>query len=807
MNPPSAEELWSTQNLDALERANEFGRIDIDIPLPPDADADAAAGGSRGSVDFDTDTSRASSGSWRIPHLQLPIQARGSGPISRNNGASSVGCANLAQLEKALSDTAVLQNRANTALERIARQQSALKRIPVACPSCGALNVPPGRSWGIGDVVPCQECSQSFVPLNNGLQDSDLAVLRAAVHRLRAQAERIQYLEQLTKKDTKPSEAATPSTKMLRQRSPTPGSMSHMQQKHKESSAESTCSQLLPIGGIENRSSTPVGEPSDAPGNSPTSRGMRLPHPSALSGIRARSPLPLPDTSPKNSTGGGTSAAGGTSSAPQSAGPRVPVLPLPLRSEVPPAASTAGPSPPAPSHQRLMSFLDTQDLITNSSSGSATPCIHGCRLSKAQMDTEQQAREALQHLRESLPSGPKPQREEGEIGSESEPGSRFCSWDLRQMRPSALLAGARRRKDSSSPEPPPPPLRRSSPPQKPSQAARLRRSSPAKQDQGSQNTRKHDNSPSRRSPASDGPEPALLGCFSLGSSIPAGFLLKLSVMLLIVIALRATLRSLMNMLGAGDATATAVLTAVLTASCMTFWQAAEREVKTQSMLDTAKDCWNPGVVRISFGDNTWIRHILRLELTVDEAFGLASTLAHLAPVLFFENWGIYGPAKYRWGAVVGHAATAVVVTVAARSSLSRMLHAESSRMTAAGQVNEVWLGMAAGNWVASSWGAATWWRVACATQTGPMQARLPALALASAQLANFWLAQRSLQPHLLAACVSLAGLSMAACCGYGGIRVEESQLTDATELLTPAIYMAFCAVSAWLLFQELFMSL
>lgn len=806
MNPPGGEELWSTFNLDALERANEFGRIDIDIPLPPDADADAAAGGSRGSVDFDTNSSRASSGSWRPPHLQLPIQARSS--VGNNGASSSVGCANLAQLEKALSDTAVLQNRANTALERIARQQSTLKRMPVACPSCGALNVPPGRSWGIGDVVPCQECSQSFVPLSNGLQDSDLAVLRAAVHRLRAQAERIQYLEQLTKKDNKLSEAATPSTKMLRQRSPTPGSMTHMQQKRKEPSAESISSQALPTGGIENRSSTPFGEPSEAPGSSPASRGMRLPHPSALSGIRARSPVPLPDASPKSSTGGdsnkGTSAAGGTSSAPLFAGPRVPVLPLPLRSEVPSAASTAGPSPPAPSHQpRLMSFLDTQDLMTNSSSGSATPCIHGCRLSKAQMDTEQQAREALQHLRESLPRTG--QREEGEIGSESEPGSRFCSWDLRQMRPSTLLAGARRRKDSSSPEPPP--LRRSSPPQKPSQAARLRRGSPAEQDQGGQSTRKHDNSPSRRSPASDGPEPSPLGCFALGSSIPVGFLLKLLALLLIVIALRATLHSLMSMLGAGDATATAVLTAVLTASCMTFWQAAEREVKTQSMLDTAKDCWNPGVVRISFGGNTWTQHLVRLELTVDEAFGLASALAHLAPVLFFENWGIYGPAKYRWAAVVGHAATAVVVTVTARSSLSRMLHAESSGMTAAGQVNEVWLGMAAGNWVASSWGAATWWRVACTAQTGPMQARLPALALASAQLANFWLAQRSQQPHLLAACVGLAGLSMAGCCGYGGIRVEESQLTDATELLTPAIYVAFCAVSAWLLFQELFMSL
>ncbi|CAJ1394832.1 unnamed protein product [Effrenium voratum] len=126
-------------------------------------------------------------------------------------GKSNIGCAQLAQLEQAMVDTTALQQQADAALERIARQQTALKRMPVTCPSCGTLNVP-SRIWGAGDLVPCQECSQPFLPLSNSFQDSDLAVLRVAVRKLRDQAEQIQYLECLAKRrpTSRPTSPASP---------------------------------------------------------------------------------------------------------------------------------------------------------------------------------------------------------------------------------------------------------------------------------------------------------------------------------------------------------------------------------------------------------------------------------------------------------------------------------------------------------------------------------------------------------------------------------------------------------------------
>eukprot|EP00434_Breviolum_minutum_P032089 symbB.v1.2.028379.t1/scaffold3004.1/size67801/4 len=123
--------------------------------------------------------------------LLLPLEAR---------GKSQVGCAQQANLEQALADTTQLQRQADAVLERMTRQRSALKRIPVTCPSCGTLNVPrSGTSWS-GDLVPCQECRQPFLPLSNSFQEADLLVLKTVIKRLRDQAEQIQYLECLLQK-------------------------------------------------------------------------------------------------------------------------------------------------------------------------------------------------------------------------------------------------------------------------------------------------------------------------------------------------------------------------------------------------------------------------------------------------------------------------------------------------------------------------------------------------------------------------------------------------------------------------------
>jgi len=284
---------------------------------------------------------------------------------------------------------------------------------------------------------------------------------------------------------------------------------------------------------------------------------------------------------------------------------------------------------------------------------------------------------------------------------------------------------------------------------------------------------------------------------------------KLLALLVFVAALRVGLAVL------ADATMVpALLAAVLAGSCMTLWRAGQKTVETQNMLDTSRDGWSYGVACFRLQSPAWLG-LPALELTLEEALGLAAALSHLAPVFLFENWGLHGPARYRWAAVLAHTAVAAVVTVLSQERFQQCAPSAQPQTKGAGtaeaaaQFNECWLGLAAGNWVSSSWAAATWWRSACTSgaDVGPLQARLPALALASSQLTNFWLAQRSRQPHLLAACVALAGLSMALCCGFGSDVVKDSSASNDSLFLTPAIFFAFCVVSAWMLFQELFASL
>jgi len=160
----------------------------IEVGLCAETDADAAAGGCRSTGNVESDSDQSVSGGRGATAVCLPAQPRGS---------STVASAGLAQLERSLSDVSTLQSQAMAAIDRIAKQQAALRRFPMACPSCGTLNAPCGLAWGAGDIVACQGCSQSFVPLGHGLQDSDLSVLRAAVGQLRGYSERIQYLEQV----------------------------------------------------------------------------------------------------------------------------------------------------------------------------------------------------------------------------------------------------------------------------------------------------------------------------------------------------------------------------------------------------------------------------------------------------------------------------------------------------------------------------------------------------------------------------------------------------------------------------------
>eukprot|EP00439_Symbiodinium_sp_Y106_P023861 s5926_g2.t3 len=275
------------------------------------------------------------------------------------------------------------------------------------------------------------------------------------------------------------------------------------------------------------------------------------------------------------------------------------------------------------------------------------------------------------------------------------------------------------------------------------------------------------------------------------------FLLMLLACFSAVSLLRHVLHGLAQQLQ-GEAVASAALTAIVTGTSLQLWRHAEEMVQMRNLLETTRGEWKHGIVCLETS-------ILgsALQLSLEEVLGLAAALAQLAPVFLFENWGIHGPPAYGWAAVVAHVATAIIIILCARKKLLNGLgSAAPAPKDLSVEVLEVWIGLAAGNWAASSWAACTWWRSAAG-----VQAKLPVLALATAQLTNFWLAHRSRQPLLLAACVALGGLSMAnCCCRPHGVVLEAVDLSS-TLFMTPGIYVAFCAVSAWLLFQELFNSL
>ncbi|CAE7222806.1 Rabl2 [Symbiodinium pilosum] len=309
----------------------------------------------------------------------------------------------------------------------LSRQQSALKRIPVACPSCGSLNVPQGSAWHTGDLVPCQECSQPFLPLSSFQVREDLAVLKTAVQLLRDQQERIQYLECLTGKGRGESpslpakSSPRPTQEASARRSPEAEHGTALGPARGPMASPHVAPQIMSPREVGHGPLTDSTDSPDAsPGHpflSPCSPSRRLERAADLQEpkleLRAAGSSPLMPKVPacRSNPGGGAAAS--------------------------PKKSQAGDKQPL-----LMPLLDTQDLLTNSSSSSA-PCFHGSKLSRWQMDTEQKTREALQRMRhENFAGGkgrPRKEREEGEIASASESeGSRLTTWDVR---PGALVSG------------------------------------------------------------------------------------------------------------------------------------------------------------------------------------------------------------------------------------------------------------------------------------------------------------------------------------------------------------------------------
>lgn len=775
------------------------------IPVAPsisasekEPDADAAAGGCRRNAEPAVD--RGCSGRWS-GELNLPIPAR---------GASSIACAGLVQLERSLSDTAFLQSRALAAIERIAKQQAALRRFPIACPACGTLNTPQGVEWGVGDLAVCQGCGQTFVPLGHGLQDSDLMVLRTAVRQLRTQAERVQYLEQIVKNKT----PASPSCS---------GRATAGNQQHNTGQ----------IGSCEPRPASPPAlgshisrcDPSPRRhGNAPREEDVRIsPLARTTSGAAHASASPWQQRGDSSAVFESPGGAGGEAqhaigSALREEDVRMEDVRLSPLARTTSDAAHASASPwhassavfgspgGAGGEAQLMSLLDTHDLMTNSSSSSATPCFHGQRLRQNSFDTEQhaqQAQEAVQAVAAAVGTSGKAARsspastlgmrgrarharEDGEITSASDSES-IRSRDFQQLRPQPALSPVRGA-DSS-----PVPRSRLSPKQSPKQAAR-----------GDGGLRDHisKGGASHRAwaatPCADSP---VLGSGGVASG-PQRVARHLGLSFFFLLVVRAILHHVAIATEAGPAAVPALLSALFTGFALASFRVLHQEFDVARSLETETTTWAARTVCFRIGGPKWT--LWNYRFTLEEACGYTCVLLHVALFCFFENWGLYGPQACRWVAVVAHAIFVGLLTISAQHLAMQYVRAPGP----SDGVGVVWMCIAVGTWVTTSWAALTWWRVAVATAPPSVEdtevmfiVRVPALALAGVQLVNFWMARKAQQPELLSACVVLGGISMAGSC------FMSQGAGPALPAWMSAIYLAFCGLSAGVLWQELIRSL
>lgn len=736
-------------------------------------DADAAAGGRRSDCDVP-----------RRGHveLRLPIEAR---------AGSSIACTSLAELGRCLSDTAQLQSRAMAAIDRIAKQQAALRRFPIACPSCGALNAPCGLAWGAGDIVACSGCGHSFVSLANGLQDNDFSVLRMAVTRLRESEDRVQYLEHVVQ--TRAAMAPARSLPAV--------------------AANGGTASVPALAGATPRAAFGAMMPSPGlMGGIPDGRAA-LPV-----GIRSRSPAQLCKTPLRGTSPMRRPEAVGSRLRLQSSGPEHFALSPRSRQDDGGFRGEAarGPATPpdqtggAPREPQLMSLFSTQDLMTNSTSESGhTPCIMGHKLQqRGQFDTIEHVHEAMECARSAMSAEAtarsrcgagvglrgRGDREDGEITSEPD------SVDM-----SSRSSFGRIRQQGSSPCRGSPPsgspwCRLPSVPMSPA-PSRTSLCTPS-------STRCFDQVPSlrcipdRRVRSSDTPEVAGLAAWFGDAQLRVSK--HLLALFLAFVAVRTVVCRLVAALGLGAVMISSILTGLLTGASLMSYRTSMQALRVNRMLDTQTN-WTCRSVTWKISLQDWT--LWSYDFTLEEAFGCTCVLAQVTLFCFFENWGLRGPLAARWCAVVGHAGCVAIFMSTAESFLSRQLSSSSSCSTSV-----LWLFVTTGNWGTTSWAALTWWHSAAATSAAatPDEEEWPipvhVVALAFAQLVNFWLARRIRQHELLSACVVLAGISMACSCfsGQGGIGVSPAA---SAKLWTPALYLGFCAMSIWVLWQEFLRSL
>lgn len=709
-------------------------RIEVGLPCqgsrPTSTDADAAAGGS-----------------WtRLPTDSLKGDARSTHAAPR--GGCSVASAGLVELEKSLADSTQLQGRAMLAIDRIGKQQAALRRFPMACPSCGSLNTPSGLCWGAGDLVPCSDCNRTFVPLSNGLQDTDLLALRTAVKKLREQEEKVQYLEQIVSNQV-----------------PAGGS---------NCSASRTS---LPDAGHHAASPVIAG--------SSTTRSTRG-QPNGFSRVGEASKVPAVDVVASGNLAAGCEKLPQVFDMSTQSGEDDPLL----APEVSPASLHAAPdgvaSPatvsdgsPCAVGTRLMPLLATQDLITGSSCSSSTPCFFGRRMQqRPSLDTEQQAREAMEMVKSGhggvglltkagRRSSFQSDREDGEITSDSES---VKSWDVRCLKPPPLIGRGNRYPGS------------------PSQTLPQRL-------------------PDRRLPTK---EFATSQCNAKMEAVATSDALewrmskKMVILLFSVILVRACVRHFTSAINMSQAFASSLLCAMASFSAVLMFKASSEALAFGRLMETQTNLCHRSV---NFGLDGPLWNLCTIEMTFEEAFGCTQAFVQLAICFFFESWGLNGPRRWRRAVVVLHASFIVAFNAASQVFLTKQAsekHVEGTVwMLIAASTGAI------GMWAAFTWWPIAAGDSSCAldsdsTAGSPSWVHAPSVALVTVQLANMWTARRAKQPVLLGVFVMLAGMATAF---SNHLAQADTQVKPSNIWWIPPSYLVFWATSACILWQELFKSL
>lgn len=723
--------------------------------------ADAAAGGCAGRRAVSESSARCG----QRPRqgellLRLPIEA-----VSSGTAGGRVASAGTVQMDRGLNSAAALHSRAMQAIDRISKQHAALRRFPMTCPTCGTLNAPPGLAWGAGDIVACQGCCHSFVPLGHGVQDGDLVLLRTAVQEMWVQSERAEHLELALSQQCQSSPQAA--SRPARSAGPTPH--------HRRSPVRR--------GGV-------------------AASGSHEGPPAELSREGSRS---VSAAAPATTFGSGGPYASGD---------------------------------PASLEPKLVSLMDTQDLITNSSTGSRdTPCFYGRRLRHRQPTED--THKGQNYL--SPPGQPGPQRhrigtpsprvglrdrEEGEVTSASasdmmSDGEISSSSSLPMRRTPRVRLGAATPSSKNS-------------------------ATPSRRGLAAGSVEYHASPVTARSNA----EALTQSWVSVGSGSIAGLRVALGQLLFLAIAFGFR-SALVAVLGVDyAAAASAFLTATLSSGAFAAWRSAQRcmELETQRVMDTVDMSSDPkGLLSVVLGRASDLgvrfggRFFPRVLITwsIEDSLCLAVTFAQLALLFFFENWGLQGPRAYRWVAVAGHAAGSLVLLLAASIWILPRRSSEPQKSTLGwegGSGSALWLSLTLGQWACTSLAAATWWHsaavaaaeaaaAAAALSNAPavvvesvsgsemlepvlqhpvFGVHVPIVASTVTHVANIWSASRAREPLLLFFCVVLAGVSMAgSCCIHGS--------TPGLALMRvpwrASVLPLFCATSAWLLWQELVRSL